>query len=188
MKRRLSILVLQAVAAIYFVALGSGMAIGETAKASDRPNSQGQGNLHSEAHGHDAHGHDAHGHDAHGHDNHQSEGHHHHGTLEIPSGQPIPSVDLVVRPDAMKGWNLELRVSNFRFAPEKINQESNYEEGHAHLYIDGKKISRLYGPWYYLPHLEPGEHEITVTLNANGHEDFLWQGEAIADTVTIEVP
>ena len=183
MKRRLSILVLQAVAAIYFVALGSRMAIGETAKASDRPEYQGQVNLHS-----DAHGHDSRGHDAHGHDSHQGEGHHHHGTLEIPSGQPIPSVDLVVSPDAMKGWNLELRVSNFRFAPEKINQESNYQEGHAHLYIDGKKITRLYGPWYYLSDLEPGQHEITITLNANGHEDFVWQGDAIADTVTIEVP
>ena len=129
MKRRLSIVVLQAVAAIYFVTLGSGMGIGETAKASDRPAAQGQGNLHSEPQSQDNLHSDAHGHDAHNKGDRQSEGHHHHGTLEIPSGQPIPSVDLVVRPDAMKGWNLELRVSNFRFAPEKIDEESNYEEG-----------------------------------------------------------
>ena len=169
MKTRLLLVLLQAVAAIYFDALGGGWQIGETAKASG----------HSDAHGREG---------THENGSHQGEGHHHHGSLEIPSGQPIPSVDLVVRPDAMKGWNLELRVSNFRFAPEKVNQESNYREGHAHLYINGEKITRLYGPWYYLSNLEPGQHEITVTLNANGHEEFLSQGEAIADTVTIDVP
>lgn len=175
MKARLLLVVLQAVAAICFAALGSNWQIGETAKASG----------HSETHGHPDDRHP----DTHSHGSHEGEGHHHHhGSLEIPPGQPVPSVDLLVRPDSIRGWNLELRVSNFRFAPEKVNQESNHREGHAHLYIDGKKITRLYGPWYYLPYLEPGQHEITVTLNANGHEEFVSQGEAIADTVTIEVP
>jgi hypothetical protein len=31
---------------------------------------------------------------------------HHHKTMEIPSGQPIPSVDLIVHKDPMKGYNL----------------------------------------------------------------------------------
>ncbi len=117
----------------------------------------------------------------------RGEGIHEHKTMEIPVGQPIPSVDLIVHPDALRGWNLEVKVSNFRFAPEKINQESNAQEGHAHLYINGEKLTRLYGSWYYLASLNPGQHKITVTLNANGHEELVHNNQRIEDAETIEV-
>ncbi len=112
---------------------------------------------------------------------------HDHGKLEVSAQQMQPRVDLVVHPDAIKGWNLELKVVNFNFAPDRVNTSSNPQEGHAHLYINGQKITRLYGPWYYLGDLEPGRHQITVTLNANGHEDLVLKGQAIADTETITV-
>ncbi|HEY9651584.1 MAG TPA: hypothetical protein V6C95_13025 [Coleofasciculaceae cyanobacterium] len=116
------------------------------------------------------------------------EGMHEHKTMEIPSGQPIPSVDLIVHPDAMGGWNIEAKISNFRFAPDKINQDSNPQEGHAHLYVNGKKLTRLYGSWYYLSNLTPGSYNITVTLNTNRHEDLIYNGQVIGDTETIDVP
>jgi hypothetical protein len=115
------------------------------------------------------------------------EGMHNHKTMEIPVGLPVPSVDLIVHPDVIRGWNLEVKVSNFRFAPEKINQESNAQEGHAHLYINGEKLTRLYGSWYYLASLNPGQHKITVTLNANGHEELVHNNQRIEDAETIEV-
>lgn len=112
---------------------------------------------------------------------------HSHQQLEIPAGQPIPTVKLIVRPDAMKGWNLELQVTNFSFAPERVNTTSNPAEGHAHLYIDGKKITRLYSPWYYLANLEPGQHEIKVSLNTNAHETLVNKGQPIEATEIIQV-
>jgi hypothetical protein len=60
-------------------------------------------------------------------------------------------------------------------------------EGHAHLYIDGKKITRLYGEWYFIPSLKPGTHTIRVTLNANTHEDYAVGGKLVEDTVTVVV-
>ncbi|NET55883.1 MAG: hypothetical protein F6K47_06855 [Symploca sp. SIO2E6] len=113
---------------------------------------------------------------------------HSHGTREIPTGQPIPRVDLIVHQDTMKGWNLEIKVSNFKFAPENANKEHISGEGHAHLYINGEKITRLYGNWFYLDHLEPGRHEITVTLNSNSHENLVYNEQIIADTEVIEIP
>lgn len=110
-----------------------------------------------------------------------------HQQLEIPDGQPIPSVKLIVHPDAVKGWNLEIQVTNFSFAPEHINTKSLTTEGHAHLYIDGKKVTRLYGSWYYLSSLEPGQHKISVTLNANGHQELAHKGQVIGDSVVIQV-
>lgn len=114
---------------------------------------------------------------------------HSHKTVEIPVGQPIPTVNLVVRPDAMKGWNLEVKVTNFAFAPERVNTKStSINEGHAHLYVDGRKISRLYGPWYHLESLPPGTHKVTVSLNTNDHGELIHQGKPIQATATIQAP
>ena len=147
-------------------------------------------------HSHGDHGHGehqeaspaAHGHDGDGHDMGHQHGGHHHGTLAIPEGQPVPSVALAIHDDALTGWNLELELQNFTLAPERVNQASNATEGHAHLYINGEKLTRLYGPWYYISALPAGEHEVRVELNANGHELLMHNGDAIADTVILEVP
>jgi len=114
---------------------------------------------------------------------------HSHQAVDIPPGQPVPAVNLVIRPDAMSGWNLEVKVTNFTFAPERVNTKStSVNEGHAHLYVDGKKVSRLYGSWYHLASLPPGNHNITVSLNTNDHGELRYQGKPIQDTKTITVP
>ena len=122
----------------------------------------------------------------HHHHDSESEGHNH-GAIEVPTGQPVPNVDLIVHKDTIKGWNLEIKVSNFRFAPENANQEAISGEGHAHLYINGEKVTRLYGNWFYLENLEPGRNEITVTLNSNSHENLVHNKQIIADTEIIEI-
>ncbi len=121
-----------------------------------------------------------------GHQSHEDTSHRHE-TMEIPTGQPIPSVDLVIHQDSKSGWNLEVKVANFRFAPEHINTEARLGEGHAHLYINGKKVTRLYGNWYHLENLSSGRNEITVTLNANNHADLVHNGKRIETTKVIEV-
>lgn len=118
---------------------------------------------------------------------HGAEGHAH-KAVEVPPGNPVPTVNLVVRPDAQKGWNLEVKVTNFTFAPQRVNTKStSVNEGHAHLYVDGKKISRLYGPWYHLESLPPGKHQVTVTLNTNDHGELRYQGKPIQSTATVQV-
>lgn len=112
---------------------------------------------------------------------------HNHAPLEVPAGMPVPTLDLVVYEDPVNGWNLELQVTNFRFAPENVNGPSNTEEGHAHLYINGEKMSRIYSAWHHLPALPPGNYDIMVELNANGHEPLVYQGQAIADSEQITV-
>jgi hypothetical protein len=118
-----------------------------------------------------------------------SENNHEHGSIEVPANQPMPTVNLVVHPDQRQGWNLEVQVTNFKFAPEQVNQATGTTaEGHAHLYIDGIKITRLYSNWYYLESLAPGSHEIAVSLNTNTHETLLHDGQPIQSTVVIDVP
>jgi hypothetical protein len=114
---------------------------------------------------------------------------HEHRMVEISAQQPVPTVNLIAHPDSRRGWNLEVRVTNFQFAPEHVNQAgATTAEGHAHLYIDGVKITRLYGNWYYLESLAPGKHEVMVNLNTNDHGMLMHNGQPIQSIVTIDVP
>ncbi len=113
--------------------------------------------------------------------------HNHDRQLEISANQTPPTVDLVVHPDQVKGWNLELQVTNFDFAPTRVNAASMAFSGRAHLYLNGKKVTRLYGNWYYLSDLPPGSNTLKVTLNGNGHEALVYQGKPISDTEVIQV-
>ena len=116
-----------------------------------------------------------------------SDSHHHHETIMISEGQPVPVIDLVVHEDSLKGWNLEIKLDNFELTPEMVNRDNEPNKGHAHLYVNGEKITRIYGNWYYLATLPSGKNEIKVGLNTNGHESLMYQGKLIEDVEVIEV-
>lgn len=110
-----------------------------------------------------------------------------HGVIEVdPEG--APELDVLVVKDNTSGWNLMLETTNFRFAPEAVNGDHVPGEGHAHIYLNGAKLTRLYGHHYYLSDLPPGEHVIGVTLNANDHSDLFVDGVPVASSAEITVP
>lgn len=110
-----------------------------------------------------------------------------HGTLDVSATAAIPKVDVIVHNDALSGRNLEMVTDNFRFAPEHVGLEHVAGEGHAHLYMDGKKVARLYGRWFHIPEPARGTHRIKVTLNANSHQTLVVDGQAIEDVETLIV-
>ncbi len=123
--------------------------------------------------------HTQHNHSEHKHD------HKHHAKIETSGLQAVPSVKLEILKDSAAGWNLHLVTENFTFAPEKVNQVANGTEGHAHVYVDGNKVARVYGPWYHLSGLTVGSHIIRVSLNANDHSEFVLNGKPIEAIVEV---
>ncbi|QDP40121.1 hypothetical protein [Radiobacillus deserti] len=126
----------------------------------------------------------------------QSEKHHfsahsinkEHGNVEIPKGLDIPSLQIKVTQDQSKTWLLEVQTDNFTFAPRKVGSYTrSYNEGHAHLFINGEKINRLYGSYYNLGVLRQGKHTIKVTLNSNTHEFLMYGGKRIEDSLVVKV-
>lgn len=100
-----------------------------------------------------------------------------------------PSVSMSVTADAMSGWNVALETENFTFAPLSAGGASVPNEGHAHLYVNGRKIARLYGAFHHIPALTPGQHEILVTLSSNDHAYFAVDGARIeARTLIMQTP
>ncbi|NVK22056.1 MAG: hypothetical protein HWD86_06025 [Kangiellaceae bacterium] len=113
-------------------------------------------------------------------DNEHHKHHHKHQLVDVSQQPNIPSVDVEVTPDATAGWNLQIKTHNFEFAPQNANKKHVHGQGHAHLYVNGEKIGRLYGHWHHLPKLGAGEHSIKVTLNTNDHGAYAVNGTEIA--------
>ena len=102
---------------------------------------------------------------------------HHGDAWAHPADVPAPTLSISVTPDPVSGWNLHLETTNFRFAPEASGIGAVAGEGHGHLYANGDKLARLYGPWHHIAALPKGEVEITVTLNTNDHRTIAVSGQ-----------
>ena len=112
---------------------------------------------------------------------------HAYGIVEVSEDMPLPTIDLEISPDAVAGWNLHLVTENIEFAPEYASTEHYPGQGHAHLYVNGKMMARLYGKWYHIPKLPYGNNQITVTLNSNDHNAYAVKGEILSDSTIIKV-
>ena len=120
-----------------------------------------------------------------GSDKHDME-HVHDELLEVTAAN-APAVSLAVHKDAQSGYNAQLTTTNFTFSPENASQDHVAGEGHAHLYINGEKVGRLYSDWHHIGALPEGTHTVRVTLNTNDHRGYAHDGVAIEDTAEIHV-
>ena len=107
--------------------------------------------------------------------------------IETAGLADIPTLNLTVEQDSHSGWNLFLDMSNFQFTPEHCGEEHIMGHGHAHLYLNGQKVARLYGPWYHLGDLKQGSYTLEISLNGNNHGLYVYNGEAIMASQTLIV-
>lgn len=107
-----------------------------------------------------------------------------HPMREVASDNP-PSLTMAVEKDSMDGWNITLAPQNFEFTPDQAGQNGVPNTGHAHLYIDGVKVARLYGVHHHMPDLPAGQYEVVVTLSSNDHAYYTLDGERIEARATI---
>ena len=104
-----------------------------------------------------------------------------HPPREVDPDLPIPQVTMEVEEDPTSGYNLTLTTENFTFTPEDINTDAVANEGHAHLFVNGEKVARLYSPWFNIKesYFTEGMNSIEVTLNANDHTTWVIDGGTI---------
>ena len=111
--------------------------------------------------------------------------HDHGGSIEVAEGVPVPTIAIEVTEDPVEGWNLRVLTTDFKIVPENVSTAPIDGEGHMHLYVDGEKMSRLYGEWHHIGPLAPGEHEVRVELSANDHSAMAVDGDIIDATDVI---
>ncbi len=111
-----------------------------------------------------------------------------HAMLEIDKTKPIPNVSIDVMPDSKDGYNIHVTTRNYSFTPESAGDAPIANTGHAHLFVNGTKVARVYGEWIYVgPELfREGTNVIQVTLNANDHSEWAIDGMHIAAEAKVE--
>ncbi len=110
---------------------------------------------------------------------------HDHGALFAMNSANAPAVELRLFPLSDGSYNIQLTTRNFTFTPQLVDQAPIAGEGHAHLYIDGVKIARLYGEWFHLPALPEAAQVLSVTLYANDHSAFAVDGQPVSASVMV---
>ncbi|MEO1561863.1 MAG: hypothetical protein AAFR98_00370 [Pseudomonadota bacterium] len=107
--------------------------------------------------------------------------------MDVPL-ENAPTIELEVSQDAGSGWNVFVQTTNFLFVPENVRGALVANEGHGHVYLNGEKLQRLYGPYFHIDPQEPGTHQLTVTLNAHNHAVFSVNGEVVQATAELVQP
>ncbi|WP_408097729.1 hypothetical protein ACJVC5_02110 [Peredibacter sp. HCB2-198] len=108
-----------------------------------------------------------------------------HPMFEIPAEMPVPTIAVHPMKDPVSGWNLHLQTTNYKFTPESSGLGDKPGEGHAHLFVNGKKVGRVYGEWVHVI-LPPGKSKVKVVLTTNSHKDYASSGKLIESEIEIE--
>ncbi|MEV5399960.1 hypothetical protein AB0N26_27920 [Streptomyces cellulosae] len=100
-----------------------------------------------------------------------------------------PQVTVEVAPDADGGWDVRLRVRNFRFSPDGTGRRAEAGRGLAHLKVNGRRVAVLRTPEYHLaPGAFPrGTHQVTARLYADDGSVWAVDGEPVESTADITV-
>ena len=108
----------------------------------------------------------------------------------------MPAIELAYAPDAMSGINVMIMTQNFRLGPpppldssSALRGQGSGVEGHAHLYLNGRKLRRIYGSFLHLDGalLEPGGNELRVSLNDHHHNTWVKGDDELQATVFLRV-
>lgn len=96
-------------------------------------------------------------------------------------GRPDPGMEVTY---SLQGDDLQLKltVTNFSFSLENMGKENKFGEGHVHLYLDGKKVAKIFEPEFTYKDIKAGTHEVVIELAHNNHESY-----GVKKTFQIEV-
>ena len=100
-----------------------------------------------------------------------------HGMKHEMHGENAPQLQVHTHKTDSGQWMLMIATENFAFSKEHQDGDHVDGEGHAHLYVDGEKIARVFSSRYELPHLVSGEYETRVGLFTNNHMAYAVDGE-----------
>jgi hypothetical protein len=103
-----------------------------------------------------------------------------------------PKAILDVQKDPTGGFNVQVVTTNFVWRPEMASMKHVPGEGHAHVYLDGRKIMRIYNEWFHLNTFQfstrSGEQLLTIKFVGNDHAPYTIQGLPVGAEQIVDVP
>lgn len=118
-------------------------------------------------------------------DDHEDHEHAETETLEWDGGA-VPEVSVSVTGSNDEGWTVTTSITNFTLADMSATEHVP-GEGHAHVWLDGQVFTMISQESVVIPHLDPGVHDVMVTLSSSTHLDYVHDGMPLMARTTVEV-
>ncbi len=108
-----------------------------------------------------------------------------HGVEAVPA--PAIRIDMPNGADA-SGFPVQLTIDNLALVAVPDGTAHVAGEGHAHIYLKGLKLGRLYTDALTLGALPPGGYTLRIALNSHDHRPYLKNGAAVEAVATFTIP
>ena len=112
-------------------------------------------------------------------------------TVHEISPEVAPISVLKIQKDPTGGFNVQVVTTNFVWRPEMASMQHVPGEGHAHVYLDGRKIMRIYNEWFHLNTFQfstkPGEQLLSIEFVGNDHAPYTIQGLPVGSEQVVDV-
>jgi hypothetical protein len=118
---------------------------------------------------------------------HEHDDHSHDEVTPVDFVGDTPRIELEVVDDPKSGWNAFITLDGMTLSPEHASTGHVDGEGHLHIYANGQKLGRLYGPATHIAALPEGEVEISVVAYTNDHNPYLADGQPISAASMVTV-
>jgi hypothetical protein len=113
-------------------------------------------------------------------------------TIHEVSKEESPTALMKILKDPTGGFNVQVVTTNFTWRPEMASMKYVPGEGHAHVFLDGRKIMRIYNEWFHLNTYQfatrSGEQLLSLEFVGNDHAPYTIQGAPIGDQKIVDVP
>jgi hypothetical protein len=116
-----------------------------------------------------------------------SEDHEHGEITEWPSGTDLPELELTVEPTEGGAVDIDVTAEGFDVIPAGA-EASSPAQGHLHVAVDGREVGMFYDLQISLTNVDPGDHEVVVTLSGADHTTLGHNGSPITFTSTFTMP
>lgn len=112
-----------------------------------------------------------------------------HGMAHGVMINPAPKVTLLP-PESIStdGFDVTLDVENFAFVLAEDGAAHVPNQGHAHIYLNGLKLGRLYSEDFTVGGLKSGTYTLQVGLNTNDHRPYVTAQGPIGATFVFQIP
>ena len=106
--------------------------------------------------------------------------------------EAAPQATLKLQKDPTGGFNVHVVTTNFMWRPEMASMQHVPGEGHVHVYLDGRKIMRIYNEWFHLNTYQfstrSGEQLLSIEFVGNDHAPYTIQGVPVGAEQIVDVP
>jgi ABC-type Fe3+-hydroxamate transport system substrate-binding protein len=79
---------------------------------------------------------------------------------------------------------IECYVPNFHFSKENMGKKNKDGEGHIHLYLNGKKITKIYKAAFIVKGLPSGKQTLKIEIAHNNHTPY----DGLDEEFEVEIP